>query len=325
MLRKTLYMLQPLDVGTAGAGRPLTLLKRSKNTTATRPATAKPTRMIFKLRDVPNYLDTPGTALPDALPRGFDGKIFGMIFLFMSWLFGVHKPRKIAELFVALLTLAAVGIFSGGTVARPIYFPAVLLDTSWKDLWLRAAEVIGPDSNLSFVPVQYQLGLAVLVAVSTVALLLIVVRSRNDEAVAMILGVAILAAMLAITGKRWEFQQSLTIYVPATLCAVGALLVHSRSFWYEAAAALAAIIIAAGMGRFAATINYTVGAGTNPRFWVGKSETDAILTTAGSNGGAYIDTPDVYSTYPLVLEMHRAGIDYQLSPRAWKSFLGYRR
>jgi hypothetical protein len=248
----------------------------------------------------------------------------GAVFLLMSWLSGVHQPRKLAELFVALLTLAAVGILSGGTIARPMYAENIALDTGWTDLWLRAAQVIGPDANLSFVPLQYQLGLAVLVAASTVGLFLIAVRSRNDEAVAMILGVAILAAMLAITGKRWEFQQSLTIYVPAILCAVGALLVHSRTFWYKTVAALSTIIIAAGVGRFAATLHYTVGAGTNPRFLVEQSETDTILTAAGSNGGAYIDTPDVYSTYPLVLEMHRAGIDYQLSPQAWKSFLGYR-
>ncbi len=233
----------------------------------------------------------------------------GTVFLLLSWLFGARQPRKIAELLVVLITLAVVGILSGGMVARPAYPADVSLDTSWNDLWLRAVQVIGPDSNLSFVPLQYQLGLSVLVALSTFALLLIAVRSRSDEAVAMISGIAVLAVMLAVTGKRWE---------------VGALLVHSRSFWYKTAAALSTIIIAAGIGRFSATLHYTVGAGTNPRFWVGQSETDAILTTAGSNGGAYIDTPDVYSTYPLVLEMHRAGIDYQLSPRAWKSFLGYR-
>jgi hypothetical protein len=248
----------------------------------------------------------------------------GTVFLLLSWLFGARQPRKIAELLVVLITLAVVGILSGGTVARPAYPADVSLDASWNDLWLRAVQVIGPDSNLSFVPLQYQLGLSILVALSTFARLLIAVRSRSDEAVAMISGIAVLAVMLAVTGKRWEFQQSLTIYIPTILCAVGALLVHSRSFWYKTAAALSTIIIAAGIGRFSATLHYTVGAGTNPRFWVGQSETDAILTTAGWNGGAYIDTPDVYSTYPLVLEMHRAGIDYQLSPRAWKSFLGYR-
>jgi hypothetical protein len=248
----------------------------------------------------------------------------GTVFLFTSWLFGAHQPRKLAELFVALLTLAAVGILSGGTVARPMYPLDKFLDTSWIDLWLRAAQVIGPDSNLSLVPVQYQLGLAVLVGALTVAILLIAARLRSYESFAMVSGVAILATMLAITGKRWEFQQSLTIYVPAILCAVGALSVHSGSLWYKTAAGLATIIIMAGVGRFAATINYTVGPGTNPRFSFGLSEIDAILTTVGSNGGAYIDTSDVYSTYPLVLEMHRKGIEFQLSPRAWKSFLGYR-
>jgi hypothetical protein len=205
-----------------------------------------------------------------------------------------------------------------------MYPSYILLETGWNDLCLRAAQVVGPDSNLSFVPIQYQLGLAVFVAVLTVVILMIAARLRNYESFAMISGVAILAAMLVIAGKRWEFQQSLTIYVPVILCAVGALSVHSKSVWYKTAAALATIIIAAGVGRFAATLNRTVGAGTNPRFWVGQSETDAILTTVSADGGVYIDTPDVYSTYPLVLEMHRKGIQFQLSPRAWKSFLGYR-
>jgi hypothetical protein len=250
--------------------------------------------------------------------------LIGTVFLFTSWLFGAHQPRKLGELSVALLTLAAVGILSGG-VARPMYPSYGLLDIiGWKDLWLMAAQIMGPDANLSSVALGYRAGLAVLVTALTVAILLIAARLRNYEATAMISGVAILAAMLVITGKRWEFYESLTIYVPAVLCAVGALSVHSRLFWYKIAAALAIIIIASGLGRFAATINYTVGARTNPQLSFGRSEIEKILTATGSNGGVYIDTPDVFSTYPLVLEMHRKGIEFQLSPRAWKAFLGYR-
>jgi hypothetical protein len=51
---------------------------------------------------------------------------------------------------------------------------------------------------------------------------------------------------------------------------------------------------------------------------------NALLTAVSATDGAYIDTPDVYSTYPLVLELHRKAIPFQFSPRAWRSFLGYR-
>jgi hypothetical protein len=233
--------------------------------------------------------------------------------------------KSLSEITVAMLVLSAVGIISGGTVARPMYFPTVPLDgTTWMDLWLRASQVVGPDANLSIVPLQYQLALALLVGALSVAIILIAARLRNFEALAIIGGIAVLASMLAITGRRWEFQLSVTVYVPAILCAVGALSADSGTIGYKKAAAFATIIIAVGLGRFAATVNATTGPGAYQRFGLSQTEMESILTAVGATDGAYIDTPDVYSTYPLVLEMHRKGIAFQFSPRAWKSFLGYR-
>jgi hypothetical protein len=234
-------------------------------------------------------------------------------------------PKSLSEITVAMLVLSVVGIISGGTVARPIYPPTVPLDsTTWMDLWLRASQVVGPDANLSIVPLQYQLALALLVGGLSVAIILIAARLRNLEALAIIAGIAVLASMLAITGRRWEFQLSVTVYVPAILCAVGALSADSGTICYKIAAAFATIIIAVGLGRFAATVNATTGPGAYQRFGLSQTEMDSILTAVGATDGAYIDTPDVYSTYPLVLEMHRRGIAFQFSPRAWKSFNGYR-
>jgi hypothetical protein len=232
--------------------------------------------------------------------------------------------KSLGEITVAILVLSVVGVISGGTVARPMYPPTVPLDSTWMDLWLRASQVVGPDANLSIVPLQYQLALAILVGGLSVVIILIAARLRNCEALAIIAGVAVLASMLAITGRRWEFQLSVTVYVPAILCAVGSLSADSGTIGYKIAMAFATIIIAAGVGRFAATVNATIGSGAYQRFGLSQTEMDSILTAAGGTDGAYIDTPDVYSTYPLVLEMHRKGISFQFSPRAWKSFIGYR-
>ena len=206
-----------------------------------------------------------------------------------------------------------------------MYPPTVSLDgTTWMDLWLRASQVVGPDANLSIFPWQYQLALALLVGALSVAIILIAARLRNFEALAILGGIAVLASMLAITGRRWEFQLSVTVYVPAILCAVGALSADSGTIGYKKAAAFATIIIAIGLARFAATVKATTGPGAYQRFGLSQTEMESILTAVGATDGAYIDTPDVYSTYPLVLEMHRKGIAFQFSPRAWKSFLGYR-
>jgi hypothetical protein len=206
-----------------------------------------------------------------------------------------------------------------------MYPPTHPLDsTSWVDLGLRASQVVGPDANLSIVPLHYQSALALLVGGLSVAIILIAARLKNLEALAMLAGIAVLASMLVITGKRWEFQLSVTIYVPVILCAVGALAADGRIIGYRTAAVFAIAIIAVGAGRFAATVNATTGAGAYQRFVLSRTEMDGILTAVSATDGAYIDTPDVYSTYPLVLEMHRKAIPFQFSPRAWQSFLGYR-
>ena len=148
------------------------------------------------------------------------------------------------EIAVALLVLGVVGIISGGTVARPRYSPTHPLDdTSWLDLGLRASQVVGPDANLSIVPLPYQLPLALLVGGLSVAIILIAARLKNLDALAMLAGISVLASMLVITGKRWEFQQSVTIYVPVILCAMGALWVDGRTIGYKTAAAFAVVII----------------------------------------------------------------------------------
>ncbi len=235
------------------------------------------------------------------------------LILGMRWS-GSRWSKSLSEITVAMLVLSVVGIISGGTVARPMYFPTVPLDgTTWMDLWLRASQVVGPDANLSIFPWQYQLALALLVGALSVAIILIAARLRNFEALAIIGGIA-----------GWEFQLSVTVYVPAILCAVGALSADSGTIGYKKAAAFATIIIAVGLGRFAATVKATTGPGAYQRSGLSQTEMESILTAVGATDGAYIDTPDVYSTYPLVLEMHRKGIAFQFSPRAWKSFLGYR-
>jgi hypothetical protein len=254
----------------------------------------------------------------------------GGMFLLLHLMFRMRRSerprlRSLSEATVALLMLSVVGIISGGTVARPMYPPTHPLDgTSWVDLGLRASQVVGPDENLSIVPLHDQLTLAVLVGVLSVAIILIAARLKNVDALAMMAGIAVLASMLVISAKRWEFQLSVTIYVPVILCAVGALSADGRTIGYGTAAALAVVIIAVGAGRFAATVNATVGSGANQRFVLSRTEMDGILTAVSATDGAYIDTPDVYSTYPLVLEMHRKAIPFQFSPRAWQSFLGYR-
>ena len=235
------------------------------------------------------------------------------------------RPSSLGEITVALLVLSVVGIISSGTVARPMYPPTHPLDdTSWLDLGLRASQVVGPDANLSIVPLQYQLALALLVGGLSVAIILIAARLKNIDALAMMAGIAVLGLMLVIAGKRWEFQQSVTIYVPVILCAVGALSLDDRTIGYKTAAAFAIVIIALGAGRFVATVNATIGSGAYQRFVLSKTEMDGLLTAVSATDGAYIDTPDVYSTYPLVLELHRKAIPFQFSPRAWQSFLGYR-
>jgi hypothetical protein len=234
-------------------------------------------------------------------------------------------PKNLGEVTGALLALAVLGLISGGTIARPMYAPTNMIDpSSWIDLWLRAAQVIGPDANLSIIPPQYQFSLALLVGALAVAIALIAARLRNFEAMAILSGFATLALTLATTGKRWEFQQSLTLYVPAILCAVGALSAKCGTIAYRTAAAFAAIIIAIGAGRFAATVNATTGASANERLRLSQTEIDSLSAAVQSADGAYIDTSDVYATYPLVLELHRKGIPFQFSQRAWKSFLGYR-
>jgi hypothetical protein len=254
----------------------------------------------------------------------------GGMFLLLHLMFRMRwsqRPRlkSLSEITVALLVLSVVGIISGGTVARPMYPPTHPLDsTSWVVLGLRASQVVGPDANLSIVPLHDQLALALLVGVLSVAIMLIAARLKNIDALAMLAGIAVLALMLVITGKRWEFQLSVTIYVPVILCAVGALAVDGRTIGYRTAAAFAIVIIAAGAGRFAATVNATTGSAAYQRFVLSKTEMDGLLTAVSTTDGAYIDTPDVYSTYPLVLEMHRKAIPFQFSPRAWQSFLGYR-
>jgi hypothetical protein len=236
-----------------------------------------------------------------------------------------RRPNGLGGIPLAMLALAVVGIISGGTVARPMYPPRHPLDdTSWMDLWLRASQVVGPDANLSMVPMQYQSTLALLVGALSAAIALIAARRRNFEALAILSGFTLLASILVMTGKRWEFQLSLTVYVPAILCAFGALSTHSGSIVDRMAAAFATMIIAVGVGRFAATVNATTGAGAYQRFQLSQTEMDGILAAVNSTDGASIDTPDVYSTYPMVLELHRKGIPFQFSPRAWKSFLGYR-
>ena len=238
-----------------------------------------------------------------------------------------QRPRlkSLGEIAVALLVLSVVGIISGGTVARPRYSPTHPLDdTSWLDLALRASQVVGPDANLSIVPLPYQLPLALLVGGLSAAMMLIAARLKNIEALAMLAGIAVLGLMLVITGKRWEFQLSVTIYVPVILCAVGALAADGRTIGYRTAAVFAIVIIAVGAGRFVATVNATIGSAAYQRFVLSQTEMDGLLTAVSATDGAYIDTPDVYSTYPLVLELHRKAIPFQFSPRAWQSFLGYR-
>src|SRR5205814_8360664 len=129
---------------------------------------------------------------------------------------------------------------------------------------------------LSIVPLAYQLSLALRVGALCAAITLIAVRLRKFEALADISGLAALASMLVITGKRWEFQLSLTVYVHAILCAIGALSVDHGRVGYRVAAALATIIIALGVGRFIATVNATTGAGANQRLRLSQAEMDGI-------------------------------------------------
>jgi hypothetical protein len=154
------------------------------------------------------------------------------------------------------------------------------------DLGLRASQVVGPDANLSIVPLHYQLALALLVGGLSVAIILIAACLKNIDALAMMAGIAVLAAMLVIAGKRWEFQLSVTIYVPVILCAVGALTVDGRTIGYKTAAVFATVIIATGAGRFAATVNATIGSGAYQRFVLSKTEMDGILTAVSATDGA---------------------------------------
>lgn len=232
-----------------------------------------------------------------------------------------NNPRELA---IVVLALASIGFISGGTVARPMYTLSTTLDISWWELLCRAAQVVGPDAGLSSIPLYYQKTLTLLAGTLSVMIALIAARQRNFEAIALLIGAAMLASMLMITGKRWEFQMSLTLYVPIVLCAAATLFADRQPFGYRLAALFAMIIIAAGIGRFDATLRATTSRKANPKFWASQSEMDAVLAAVSVSDGAYIDTPDVYSTYPLVLELHRKGIPFQFSPRAWKSFMGYR-
>jgi hypothetical protein len=218
-----------------------------------------------------------------------------------------------------VLSVATLAILSGGTIARPLYPDSHKLQLPWESLLYGLTQVTYPDLQLSVLPAFMWPALAAIVLLSISALAFISWTQRSAEALALLTGFAVIGSGLALTGRTWELYQSLTIYMPAAICAA--------SYLTNAGVFVALFIttsIIAGSGRFFATVARTPGANMNSTTIVAKAEIDRVLEAAERTGGAYLDTSSVYSTYPLMLELHRRGLKFQLSARAWNSMLSYR-
>ena len=150
--------------------------------------------------------------------------VVGGLFLLLDWIFDPHAESsgRVSrfELTAALVALALVALISSGTIARPLYLTEPAFDTSWRDLWIRASQVIGTESELSLFVRDLHPMLASAVGVLWLVLCAIVMRGRQSGALALLLGPAAVAVALSVAGQRWKFYQTISIYVPAALCAV---------------------------------------------------------------------------------------------------------
>jgi hypothetical protein len=260
--------------------------------------------------------------------------VAGGAFLLFDRLYQSETEKAIShfrkDIFSALLSLSAVALFSSGTIARPLYLTNPPLDITWIDLWISASSVVSTESTFSLLPFKLIYVLASLVGLLWVAIIFITICQRKSEAAALLLGTACIALVLTITGQKWKFYETLSIYIPAAICAVGIALndqsmVSNRNRAVDIfLPTFAAAIIVLGLGRFVTTLVYTVGPKAYSPFTFSLSEFDRLTAIVREAGGAYIDTSDVSMTAPLVLEFTKRSIPFHLSPRSWKAFLGYR-
>jgi hypothetical protein len=233
--------------------------------------------------------------------------------------FNLMLSRPVGLGSAAVLTIAILAVLAGGTIARPLYLIGPKLEMDGASLLYGITQVSIADMQLSIFPYSAWPALAAIALLSVGAIAFTSWRQGSAEALAILGGFTGIGAALVLTGRTWEFYQSLTVYLPAAICAA--------SYLTEAGVFVSFLITAAmivGSGRFLATVELTPGANMNPVLIVAKEETDRVLEAAKGTGGAYLDTSSVYSTYPLILELHRRGLKFQLSPRAWNSMLSYR-
>jgi hypothetical protein len=257
---------------------------------------------------------------------------FGLLFLFLMvrliWdkrdTFAVHMAARSALILAALIGLA---IISSGMIARPIYYGFIPMNVGWKVLtdWaLQVVDPVGITGPLFFVGPS-----KIIIATVFACICILAIVRKSAEATALAVGSIVVGGALYTFDQKWRFYEITPLFNVTPACAAAILLnrelfLAGRLRFYGLFALLLLVPVGLLLPRYAAGLAYFGGDMTPPLFRFSLAETDR-LAAAVAPSGAVIDigvAPQF--NFFLVVELGRRGIPFQVSEKAWRTFMTYR-